>query len=334
MTHALLVKMSSLGDIAHALPAVTDAARSGVRFDWVVEEAYAPFVARHPAVRAVLPIAERRWRRHVGASLAEMRRFRQRLTAQRYDVVLDSQGLYKSALVARLARGDRRVGFGRDSAREPLATLLYDGCCSVDRNRHAIDRQRALFAQVFGYAVPEGLSYGLPAMPATADRVCVFVHGTTWASKRYPLAFWRELAVLARSDDFRVVVTWGTDEERAVAEDLRKQGVEVWPHMGLAELIERLAGASLVIGVDTGLTHVAAALEVPVVALFGSTDAALTGVRGHRAVTLAARKDCAPCLQQVCRFAAVPGTDVQPACYGTLAPPRVWSAAQHLLGPE
>jgi heptosyltransferase-1 len=264
VTTALLVKMSSLGDIVHALPALTDAALAGVTFDWVVEEAFAPIAARHPAVRTVIPVAWRRWRSRLLPSREEMQSFLKRLRMTDYDVILDSQGLIKSAAISRLARGAVRAGYDSDSAREPLAALINDRRISVPREQHAIDRQRQLFAKALGYALPGGLAFGIGTHPEGSDqldhRLCLLLHGTTWASKHYPEAFWFDILARARADGYTVAVTWGDGTERARAERFAAKGALVWPKMSLAELTERISRVSLAIGVDSGLTHLAAAL--------------------------------------------------------------------------
>ncbi len=333
MKTALLVKMSSLGDVVHALPAVSDAALHGWQFDWVVEEAFADIPARHHAVRQVLPIAWRRWRRALWRYRGEMREFRRSLKAGSYDVVLDSQGLLKSAAVVRLAEGDATAGFDRDSAREPLASRSYEQAFNVPRRQHAIDRQRQLFAAALGYEPGGALRFGLE-MPATdaPGKVCVFLHGTTWESKHYPEALWLDLAECAGRDGYQVAVTWGDDAERQRAELLAEQGgAQIWPRGTLGELTQRLIGADLVVGVDSGLTHLAAALGVPTVGLYGSTDAVLTGCRGTAAIALAADFACAPCLQKRCSFEGeVVGNRyglIRPACYATLNADTVWHHA-------
>lgn len=329
---ALLVKMSSLGDVIHALPAVSDAAAHGVVFDWVVEEAFAPVAARHPAIHTVLPIGWRRWRRAFGSSRTEMRRFFARLREERYDVILDSQGLIKSAAVSLMARGDLRAGYHRDCAREPLAALVYDKHAYVPLSQHAIDRQRQLFAAMFGYEVPGRMSWGLSGNAVRDGRTMLLLHGTTWRTKHYPEAGWIRLIELARQDGFEVAVTFGSTEEEARAERLRRHGAKVWPGMPLGELIERMTTAALVVGVDSGLTHLAAALDRPVVGLYGPTDPSLTGIRGAHAASIGATFPCAPCRRPSCSHPDKAEYAESAPCFGAIAPERVWQTARDLLG--
>lgn len=336
----LLVKMSSLGDVVHALPAVTDAARHGIRFDWVVEEAFAAIPALHPAVERVVPIAWRRWRHRLGSERAALAEFFTHLRAIRYDLVIDAQGLAKSAVVTRAARARARAGFGFGSAREGIAALAYGTRVAVPRDRHAIDRLRALFAGVFGYPAPEAdapLDYGVRA-GAERVRRCVLLHGTTWASKHWPDAFWRVLAQEARAAGHEIALPAGNAAETARANAIAGPvGGAVWSGMGLTDLIPLLGQSALAIGVDSGLTHLAAALDVPTLALYGSTDSALTGCRGRHARSVQAEFPCVPCRARECAYRgpaqAWSGITVEPACYASLPPERVWAWARELAAP-
>jgi heptosyltransferase-1 len=334
----LLVKMSSLGDVVHALPAVSDAAAQGVRFDWVVEEAFAAIPARHPAVEHVIPIAWRRWRRNLQSHHRELRAFVARLRDSEYDLVLDAQGLIKSAAVTRLARGAQRSGLSRRSAREPLAALAYEHGVEVPWGEHAIDRLRVLFAGALNYPVPArdgALDYGIASGKPRVRR-CVLLHGTTWISKLWPEAFWIELGRSAHAAGYEVAVPAGNDAETARARTIaHATGAVVWERVPLAVLLDRIGESALAVGVDSGLTHLAAALEVPTLGLYGSTDGALTGCRGVRAQFLQARFPCAPCVSRSCTYhgpAQFHGDDrVEPACFATLAPAGVWKAASAMV---
>jgi heptosyltransferase-1 len=337
---ALLIKMSSMGDVVHALPAVTDAAGHGVTFDWVVEEAFADIPALHPAVSDVIPIAWRRWRSSLRTSRRELADFWEVLRQRRYDLVLDAQGLVKSGAVALMARGQSKAGFSYGSAREGAAALAYRRRVRVARDQHAIDRQRELFAGVFGYSVPPELHYGIarPAQQSGQAQRCVLVHGTTWESKHYPEHLWREVARRARSAGLEVALPWGSDAELERAEAIAPTGADVLPALNLAELIARLASARLVVGVDSGLAHLSAALDVPTVVIYGSTDSALTGCRGRSVSNLQADFPCAPCLRRECSYAgpevSLHRQPVRPACYSRVTPDAVWDAATRAMADD
>ena len=336
----LLIKMSSLGDVVHALPAVSDAAAHGVTFDWVVEEAFADIPARHPGVGNVLPIGWRRWRRSLFSNRGELRAFVARLRSAHYDLILDAQGLIKSGVVTALARGGAKAGLSGHSAREGAAALFYERRIEVAKDQHAVDRVRQLFAAALGYELPAGLDFGIarpaPRSTHTGGGTCVLLHGTTWASKHYPEAMWIALARYAADAGLEVAVPWGNDAERACAERIAASSdATLWPRGSIAELMMRLQGATLAIGVDSGLAHLGAALNVPTVAIYGSTNSALTGCRGSRVVNLQAEFGCAPCLRRACHYHGNDqqwrGEAVRPACYSRVAPETVWQAATEIM---
>nr|WP_246624654.1 lipopolysaccharide heptosyltransferase I [Oceanobacter mangrovi] len=335
----MLIKTSSLGDVFHTLPALEDARRKipDLEVDWVVEEAFADIPGWHPAVKSVIPVAWRRWRKGLlkAENRQQMKAFRQRLRAENYDLVLDAQGLIKSAAITWLA-GGKSIGLDRDSAREPLASRVYGQKIAVARGGHAIHRLRELFGKALGYDWQDlPFSYGVSRerwqAPAADGAYWLFLHGTTWDTKLWPENYWRELSGLALAVGRKVMLPWGNDEEKARAERIADglQGVQVLPRMGLNELTAWLAYAEAIVGVDTGLSHVAAALEVPAVAIYGSTNAELTGALGPAMEVLASRYACAPCLSRKCLN---PGDgSVEPPCYREISPPRVVNQLQALI---
>ena len=335
--HVLLIKLSSLGDIVHTLPAVEDATRQGITFDWVVEEGFAAAPALHRGVRRVIPVALRRWRRSVLASVGEARAFRTALGRERYELAVDAQGLIKSAVVARWARAREHAGFDRASAREPLASALYTRRLAVPREGHAVDRMRALFAVALGYDCPGGEpAFGLEPGEATRN-TCVLVHGTTWRTKHWPDRFWAAIAERAVAAGLTPVLPWLSETERvrAAAVAARVPGAEVAAAMPLADVIALVSEASAVVGVDSGLSHLAAALGRPTVVVFGPTDVRLTGCRGARARSLQSELGCSPCLSRTCRYRgpslAWQGETVVPACFADLHPDRVWAEMTRVI---
>jgi heptosyltransferase-1 len=287
----LVVKTSSLGDVLQTLSAVSDAkaAIPDITIDWLVEEAFAPVPAWHPGVAEVLPIALRRWRRqpHLGEIRSSIRRLRKR----RYDLVIDAQGLIKSAALTLLARG-RRVGFDSRSAREGIASLVYGRAIAVPRDMHAVERTRRLFAAALGYPLPDTpADYGLarPSRP-TRPRL-LLLHGATWDTKRWPEDYWGELARRAIRAGIEPVLRWHDDSERESAERIAASspGTGILPARGLDALREIIAGASMVAANDSGPAHLAAALAVPCVTFYGSTRPAHNGTLGADQIHLGRR---------------------------------------------
>ncbi|GIZ12824.1 lipopolysaccharide heptosyltransferase I [Pseudomonas sp. NCCP-436] len=293
----LIIKTSSLGDVVHTLPALTDAARAipGIRFDWVVEEGFAEIPAWHPAVSQVIPVAIRRWRKHLLQTWrsGEWKRFRQRLGATRYDLVIDAQGLLKSAWLTRYVKAPV-AGLDRDSAREPIACRFYDRLYAVPREQHALERTRQLFAQALDYPLPVGVGdYGLDRAAlgdTAAGPYLLFLHGTTWPSKHWPEADWRALAERMDELGWAVRLPWGNAEEKARAERIVSglQYAAVLPKLNLAGVAKVIAGARACVSVDTGLGHLAAALDVPNISLYGPTLPGKVGAYGRGQIHLCA----------------------------------------------
>jgi heptosyltransferase-1 len=286
----LFVKTSSLGDVVHNCPAVSDVARCvpGAVIDWVVEEAFAEIAALHSRVRRVIPVAIRRWRGSLLAAetWSELAAFRAALRSEQYDAVIDSQGLLKSALVAVQALG-RKHGFDRASAREPFAARFYDVAHAVQGNLHAVDRNRQLAAAALGYRVDSPCDYGLRVAPAIASDPASKAYAllftmTSRDDKLWPEEHWRSLGNSLASRGLACLLPWGTEEERRrCARIATAIAGAVVPHrMALAEIARLARAARFVVGVDTGLAHLAAALEVPVVGIYCSSDPALTGLHG------------------------------------------------------
>lgn len=330
----LIVKTSSLGDLIHTLPAVTDAsvAIPGISFDWVAEESFVEVPSWHPAVGRVIPVAIRRWRKSWIKSWrdGEINAFRKDLCQRDYDLIIDAQGLYKSALLAQMARGVP-VGLDSSSAREPGAARLYQKTVYVPQGMHAIERVRSLFAQVLGYSKPEASpDYGISKRSQSDSDIpyLVFLHGTTWITKLWPVEYWVELSKIAAAKGLQVLLPWGSEEERRRAEQIitRSGHGELLPKLSLSEMKERLVGASGVIGVDSGLAHLAAAISVPAVTLYGPTKTDLTGALGPLQTNLQAEFSCAPCMQKACSY--LEPSEVVPACFGDLPPEKVWLSLQ------
>ncbi|MDQ5942926.1 MAG: heptosyltransferase [Pseudomonadota bacterium] len=286
----LLVKTSSLGDVIHNLPVAADLARHfpQATIDWCVEEAFADIPRLSPVVSRTIPVAIRRWRKSLftGATWREWGETRRLLRAEPYDAILDTQGLLKSALVARQAIG-RHLGYSADSAREPIAARFYDQHFSVAQTLHAVVRNRLLSGAAFGYTPSDDLDYGIAAPVFSApwlpdSPLAVLLTATSRDDKLWPEADWIALAGELVQWGLTPILPAGNPIERARAQRIADAvpGAIAAPPLGIHDLAGVLGKARLAVGVDTGLAHLAIALKVPTVALYTATDPALTGVMG------------------------------------------------------
>lgn len=287
MPRILLIKTSSLGDVVHNLPVVTDIveARPDVSIDWVVEEAFAAIPRLHPQVSQVLPVAVRRWRRALWrpAVWGEARGFIGTLRLQSYEAVIDTQGLFKSAWIAGAARGVSH-GLDRQSSREPLG-LFYDHSHHVSWGQHAVERNRQLAAQALGYTLSGPAQYGITAAPQTFAWLnnhphAVLLHATSAERKLWPEQHWIELGQALAAQGISSVLPWGTAAEHERSNRLAQhipQAV-VPARLDIAAMAALLAQARVVIGTDTGLTHLAGALGVATIGIYCVTDPLATGL--------------------------------------------------------
>jgi heptosyltransferase-1 len=311
----LLVKTSSLGDVVHNLPVASDlrARFPDARIDWAVEEAFAEIPRLHPAIAEVIAVALRRWRaeplrRRTWRTITALRAH---LRSNRYDYVIDNQGLFKSALVARLA-GGTRIGLDWVSSREPLRPL-YDRTVRVPWGQHAVERNRQLAAQALGYALDMPPRYGIVAPPLHASPswaaplreqpYAVLLHATSASPKLWPEPRWIELGDHLQDRGLACVLPWGStvEHERSqrIAGSLKHALVP--PRLSLSDAAAVLGRAQIVFGVDTGLSHLAAALGAATVGIYVSTQPAATGLYGApRACNVGGRGE-APALADVIR---------------------------------
>ena len=281
----LLVRVSSLGDVLHNLPMVADILRHhpDANIDWVVEEGYVSLVRLNPHVRKIIPFALRRWRKSLGdkATRAEIKAFFATLRQERYDYVFDTQGLLKTGIImgaARLAPGGQKVGLANGSegsGYEGISRIFHSKSIPLDPRTHAVARGRLVAGAALGYPVDVAPDFGLPG-PDTANRpqwmpldaYAVFFHGTARDAKKWPTANWISTAnALA---PMPVLLAWGSPNEKREAEAIAAGAPNaiVLPKLSMDEAIALARNAGLAIGVDTGLTHIAAAFVRPTVEIY------------------------------------------------------------------
>lgn len=303
----LLVKLSSLGDVVHTLPVVQDilAARPGAQIDWVVETSFAPLLSPLLAsghLQRVIPCEIRRWRKSfwTAATRTEWCAFKKQLQAVHYDAVIDLQGLTKSAVVARLARlapGGKRYALANQtegSGYEAPTRWVADVAIAMEPHIHAMQRGRELCARALGHSVPAVPDFGLKTAPAlmeraqTAPETIAFVHGTSRADKQWPMENWIMLGRQLNAQGYRIALPHGSTDELAISQAIAAalnddvpagaaQRAVVWPRLALDALTQHLAQCDGVIGVDSGLSHIAVALDLPHVQIYNFDTAWRTG---------------------------------------------------------
>jgi len=289
MKRILLVKTSSLGDVIHNLPVVNDILQhyQEAQIDWVVEESFADIPHLHPNINQVFTIAARRWRKRMMSkkTWCEIASFKRQVSEKPYNLIIDTQGLIKSAVMTQCAKGIK-CGFDKESAREPLASYFYNRKFSVARNQHAVVRNRELAAYTCGYQKPsDAPDYGITANKTSVDNnlpqpYIAGLHGTSKDSKLWPTALWKTLAKALAEQQLHLVLPWATNAEHQRAKEIATNlsNVIVLPKLSIAQLANIISHARGAVGVDTGLSHLSAALNIPTVAIYTDTNPARTGV--------------------------------------------------------
>jgi heptosyltransferase-1 len=288
-----------MGDIIHTLPAVTDASRiiPDISFDWVIEENFAQIPNWHAYIDQVIPVALRRWRKSPFSQTTrcEWHQFKQKLSQYPYDLVIDAQGLLKSAFITMQVSTSQKHGYDWTSAREPLASLFYQNKHTVTKQLHAVERTRHLFASSLGYPLPQSrgdyaiaqhftqtVNFTQTANSVVEAPYLVFLHATTRDTKHWPETYWRELIGRLENSPFVIKLPWGAQHEQERAYRLAQgyQHVQVLPKLTLEKVAFELANAEGIVSVDTGLSHLAAALDKRNITIYGPTDPGLIGGYG------------------------------------------------------
>jgi heptosyltransferase I len=304
----ILIKTSSLGDVLHNFPVVADICKhiQNACIDWVVEENLVPLPALHPKINRVIPVAVRRWRKSWWQSCGEMQATCRDLRARHYDLALDTQGLLKSALITRCVPA-MRCGFDWNSAREPLASLFYDRTYAVAKNQHAVERNRQLAGLALGYTPQGAPDYGICAPDLTLSWLldkpyAVLLHATSRDDKLWDEQNWIALGKYLNQAGMRTVLPWGNEQEMARSERLCLSipGATCTPRISLNEAAAMLGRAHVVIGVDTGLSHLAAAFDVPTIGIYAATDPGMTGLYAGKSSVNLGGKNAPPTVAEVC----------------------------------
>ena len=339
--HVLVIKTSSMGDVLHTLPALTDAGNHfpDIKFDWIVEDAFAEIPNWHPLINKTISIKMRQWKKHPVdvAKSGKVKSFLSRLRSKQYDHIIDAQGLLKSAFFSFICKG-KTHGLDFHSARESLASIFYDDKHTIDPGQHAIIRTRTLFANALGYTLPntdpdaniQAQKFSVPDI-TLKQKYVVLLTNTTWATKHWPEAYWVDLTQHLASLGYHLYLPWNTRLEKQRVERISQhaENATVLPHCTLSQLGSIMLDAEAVIGVDTGLGHLAAALNIPSISLYGPTDPKQVGTVGKQQRHLCAAFECAPCRLKKCNYNKPACT--APACYSSLTPSRVKQSFQQLI---
>jgi heptosyltransferase I len=255
-------------------------------------------------------------------------------------VVIDAQGLLKSALIAKCANTTVIKGFNSTSAREPIASFFYQARFDVNKSQHAVERTRQLFGQAFGYTPAPTLNFGINqnfAQVAKNPRKLMFIIGTSWVTKLWSAFHWQRLTAIALEEGYEVEIMWGSSEERALADSIIAAcptATRPLQRMTITAIAEKLVEAAGVIGLDTGFSHLAGALETPTIALYGATSPVKVGLIGAHTSNLHLEEllACMPCHKRHCKWLPENSHDTPP-CMNGIKPFDVWRTLTSKLAP-
>jgi heptosyltransferase I len=337
----LLVKMSSMGDIFHTFPAISDIHKRlpEAAIDWIVEDSFKEIVAWHPAVNKVIPVHLRHWvKQRNKASWREFKTWRQSLRTETYDYIIDAQGLLKSAVIAQCAKGHGIVGYDKHSARESVTHWFYKNHHFVKKEQHAVERTRQLLGQALGYIPDEKLDFGINQNFSHIQknpRKLIFIIGTSWVTKLWAASEWKELTQIALNANYKVEIIWGSPEEQAIADSIITScpaATRPEQRLSITTIAEKLVEAAGVVGLDTGFSHLAGALETPTIALYGATSPTKVGLIGDHTCNLQMPEplECMPCHKRHCKWLPENSVDTPPCMTGIKAE-QVWQALQEKM---
>lgn len=330
----LFVKLTSMGDLIHALPALTDAknAYPDIVFDWVIEKNFSDVAQWHSAVKKIIPTSHREWRKHPWQALTsgELKNFWQTLRHETYDFVIDGQSSTKSVIVSLLSKGFR-CGLDKNSAREWTSAYAYQKQVFAPKTMHAIPKLRQLFAESLNYPCPTTPpDYGInhynfsPVKFDLPKPYLYFVHNASWQTKLWPELYWHTLINYAEQQQLNVVLPWGNETEKLRAQHLAEghSNAYVLPFCTLSEHAYILKNSMGAICCDTGLSHLASALDVKTITMYGPTNADIIGTVGNSQKRIISSFPCTSCHQKKCDYNKTKHPDAP--CMANVTPEFVW----------
>jgi heptosyltransferase-1 len=318
----LIIKLSSIGDIIHTFPAIIDAKRNinDLTIDWLIDENFEAipsllnYSQNNKIINQIISIPLRKTKKNI-KNIKNLLFNLLKLRSQKYDLIIDAQGLLKSAIIAKYIKSNKIAGFNWSSCREPLASCFYNYKFNIERQLHAITRIRKLFSLALNYKIDidketyidSGLNKQyfskLPELVAKKiDNYIVFLHGTTWETKYWDPKYWHQLNQLLAAKNIYVVVTFSNLKEQQFVEQLaaNSTNVVVLPKMNIEQIACMLANATAVVAVDTGFAHLTGALNIPIVTIYGATCTYKSAVAGNNSINLQSQYHCSPCLSKIC----------------------------------
>ncbi len=339
----LVIKLTSMGDLMHALPALTDAANAipGIEFDWVVDKNFSAVPLWHPAVKNVITTAHRQWKKNFIQTwrTGVFSDFNQQLNQGEYDLVIDLQNNMKSATVSWLYNGDVH-GLDKGYCREKFAYKAYKHRYQIPERQHAIDRMRQILSQALNYPLPSSppdygtdfSQYDLPTLDVDLpEKYLIFVHNASWLSKLWPLSAWQQLVTKATEQGYSVLLPCGNDEEYQRAKDIAAVSNQAFalPRLSLNDVAALAHKAKGAVCSDTGLAHLAAVAGLPAQTIYGSTATQLIGTVGENQHHIVSDLSCAPCYKRTCPKPEA--INREPVCMAEISPETVWHRLDGLL---
>lgn len=348
--HILIIKLSSMGDIIHTLPALTDAllAQPSLQIDWLVDNAFAEIPLWHPGVKQVIVTSHRKWKKNLGSAdtWIEIKNTLHTLRLKKYDFVIDAQSSIKSAIFSSFAKGTK-TGFDFSSAREAPAAIFYKNRYSVTKNQHALNRIRELFGKTLNYAVPSSTpDYGLNrkifenyaieepflALQKAARPTLMFIPNASWGTKLASTKFWRDVLMHSIETGYQVIFPWGNEVEKRRVEAISTGFAHaiVLPKCSLKELASLIIQCQGVLSVDTGLAHLAAALSIPGMTLYGPTSPKYIGTIGQNQKQYQPDFSCLECKKRLCTYGGQSNKE-EAACLQQLNAEDIWRSFYEIL---
>lgn len=286
----LIIRLTSLGDIIHTYPMVYDIKHNvpNTKIDWLVDENFADIVKFNPLINRVISIPLRKWKQDKFLFVFNLLKWLKNLKYIKYDYIIDSQGLIKSAMLSKYFIGVR-YGFDKKSAREKLAPLFYDRTFKIEKNQLAINKNRELASKIFEYNISNKVNFGIkqsfPRLEKYNYRYIIFFHGCSNDKKKYPIEKFIELAnYLIHNNDISIILPYGNLKEKehsiAIHNKVINKDKIIIPQkiFSFSELYSLIYNAEFIFGVDTGLTHLANALNKHLIAIFTHTSHKRTGI--------------------------------------------------------